>query len=247
MWRHKSLLIGVLSVWLLSGLAQAFAAEYREGTIQLASLVSEPVPVIHHTSGEITWVDAKLGKLQMREGTSRETRDSAGHYRDYRMNQQATNVTDPSDKKFLTVQDLRPGQRVAIEFEPVGSEGEQIARKITVEVIPDPVYQEAFGEVEAIDIGAGTFVLEKRPATRREGGLGELSYFLFEPKDIVVMKSPSKEPVRLELKHGDPVKVEYVLKDGKQWARYITLYSPVPEIVEKTTTTTTTTSVTTKE
>ncbi len=239
MLRHKLSLIGFLGVLLLGGLAQASAAEYRDGTIRLASLVSEPIPALNRISGEITWVDVKLGRLQLREGSA--------EYRDYRMNQQATNVTDPSDKKFLTVKDLRPGQRVAIEFEPVGSAGEQMARKITVEPTPDPVYQEAFGEIEAIDVNAGTFVLENRPAIRRDGGLSDLSYFLFEPKEIVVMKSPSKEPVRLEMKPGDPVKVEYVVKDGKQRIHSITLYSPVPEVVEKTTTTTITTSVTTKE
>ena len=246
MWKHKSLLIGVLGVLLLSGLAHASAAESREGIIRLASLSSVPVPNVRYISGEITWVDVKLGKLQLREDSSRGTQEAA-EYRDYRMNQQATNVTDPSDKKFLTVKDLRPGQRVAIEFEPVGSAGEKMARKITVEPTPDPVYQEAFGEIEAIDVNAGTFVLENRPAIRRDGGLSDLSYFLFEPKEIVVMKSPSKEPVRLEMKPGDPVKVEYVVKDGKQWIHSVTLYSPVPEVVEKTTTTTTTTSITTKE
>ena len=226
MWRHKSFLIGILSVLLFGGLAQAGA--------------SELVPNVRYISGEITWVDVKLGELQLRDEAPRGTRAVT----QYRMNQQATNVTDPSDKKFLTVEDLRPGQRVAIEFE-LNSHGEKMARKITVEATPEPAFQEAFGELEAIDVKAETLVLEQRPAIRREGGRGDLSYFLFEPREIVVMKSPSRQPVRLELKPGDPMKVEFVVKDGKQWARSITLYSALPELVDRTTTTTTTTSTTT--
>ncbi len=227
MWRHKSLLIGVLGVWVLSGFAQASA--------------SEPVPNARSISGEITWVDVKLGKLQLRDQAPRGPRAIT----EYRMNQQATNVTSPSDQRFLALEDLRSGQHVAIEFESVGNRGEKMARKITVESTPESAFQEAFGELEAIEVKAGTLVLEERPAIRRDGGRGNLSYFAFEPREIVVMRSPSQEPVRLELKPGDPVKVEFVVKDGKRWARSITLYSALPELIDQTTTTTTTISTTT--
>jgi len=229
MWNYKSFLIGVVGVLVFGGLAQA----------------SEPIPAVKYISGEITWVDVKLGGLQLRDEAPPGTRSIT----EYRMNQQTTNVTDPSDKKFLTLGDLRPGQLVAIEFEMVGSEGEKMARKITLESTPEPVFREAFGELEAIDANAGTFVLEERPVARREGGRGDLSYFLFEPRSIVVMQSPSREPVRLELRPGDPVKVEYTLKDGKRWAHSITFYSAFPEVIDRTTTTTsvTTTSTTTTQ
>ncbi len=225
MWRHKSFWIWILGVLLFGGLAQA----------------SEPMPAVKYVSGEIAWVDVKLGKLQLRDEAPRGT----GAITEYQINQQATNVTDPSDKKFLTLDDLRSGHHVTIEFESANSQGDLTARKITVEPAPEASFQEAFGEVEAIDVNAGTLVLEEKPATRREGGRGELSYFLFEPRDIVAMKSPSRQPVQLVLKPGDPVKVEYVMKDGKRWARSITSYSAFPEIVDQTTTTTTTTSITT--
>lgn len=227
MWRYKSFLIGILGVLLLGGLAQASPA-------------SEPMPAVNYVSGEITWVDVNLGGLELRNEAPRGNRDIT----EYRMNQQTTNVTDPSDKKFLTLEDLRPGQRVAIEFEFVGNEGEKMARKITVEPTPEPVFQEAFGELESIDLKLGTLVLEERPAIRREGRRGDLSYFLFEPSNIVVMKGPSRQSVRLELKPGDPVKIEFVMIDGKRWARTITLYSASPELVDQTTTTTTTTTTT---
>ena len=58
------------------------------------------------------------------------------------------------------------------------------------------------------------------------------------------MKDPSIQPVQLELKPGDLVKVEYVVKDGKRHAHSITLLSAAPETTSTTTTTTTSTTVT---
>ena len=226
MWRHKSFWIWILGVLLFGGLAQA----------------SEPMPAVKYVSGEIAWVDVKLGKLQLREEGLRGNRATT----EYRINQQATNVTDASDKHFLTVEDLRSGQQVAIEFESVNSRGEKMARKITVESVLEPAFQEAVGTLEAIDANAGTLVLNENSATR-EGGNGNLAYFTFEPRDIVVMQNPSRQPVRLELKPGDPVKVEFSVKNGKQRAHSITLYSALPELMDKTTTTTTTTNTTTTQ
>ncbi|MCX5681397.1 MAG: hypothetical protein NT079_03850 [Candidatus Omnitrophica bacterium] len=70
--------------------------------------------------------------------------------------------------------------------------------------------------------------------------MSNLSYFVFEPKDIVVMRSPSRESVQLNLKPGDIVKVQYAEKDGKQQIHSMTLYSP--KVISTTTTTTTTTT-----
>lgn len=71
-------------------------------------------------------------------------------------------------------------------------------------------------------------------------GNNHLSYFVFEPNEIVVMRDPSIEPVRLVLKSGDVVRVIYVLKDEKKQAQSITYYSPkvIKTIVTTTTTTT---------
>jgi hypothetical protein len=72
---------------------------------------------------------------------------------------------------------------------------------------------------------------------------GNLFYFVFEPKDIVVMQSPSTQPVQLELNPGDLVKVEFWVKDGKRHAHSITLLRAASETRSTTTTTTTSTTV----
>ena len=72
--------------------------------------------------------------------------------------------------------------------------------------------------------------------------MGLVSVFVFDPQDIIVMESPSLQPVRLEVKPGDFVKVDYVVHQGKRYARSMMRYSAVPA---STTTTTTTTSTTT--
>ncbi len=218
MLRRKSFLFGVLGVLLFGGLAQA----------------SESIPAVRYVSGEIAWVDVQLGQLQLREEGLRGNRATTA----YRINQQATNVTDSSDQQFLVLEDLRSGQLVAIEFEWIDNQGQKMARKITVQSPPEPVSQEAVGTLEAIDVNAGTLVLMER---------GNRSYFAFEPREIVVMRSPSRQPVRLELRPGDPVKVEFTVRDGKRRAHAITLYSALPELTDKTTTTTTTTSTTTTQ
>lgn len=220
----KAILIGVFGVMLLSVLAQVSAAPVGSRT-QMRSV-----------SGEIAWIDVKLGKLQLNSDAGQDTRGIT----EYRINKDETRVTDPSDKKFLVIKDLRAGQHITIEL--IDGPDETMARKIIAEPMPEPVFQEATGELEAIDVEAGTLIIEEKPL-RNEAGKGNLSYFVFEPRDIVVMKTPSMQPVQLELKPGDLVRVEFVVKDGKRHAHSITLLSAVPETTSTTTTTTTSTTV----
>ncbi len=182
-------------------------------------------------SGEIGWVDVQLGKLELNKETPAGTKTTA-----YRITQNETRVTDSTDEKFLGVKDLRAGQYITIEVAD-GAE-DKIVSKITVDPMPVSEFQQAFGKLEAIDIAAGTLVVEERVMIGQEEK-SRLSYFVFDPKNIVVMRSPNKQSVELFLKPGDVVKVEFVALDGKQQARYITLYSP---IVTSTTTTTITTT-----
>jgi hypothetical protein len=198
-----------------------------------ASDKAENVKVVQ-VSGEITQIDISLGNLQLELDASRNSKDPIR----YRINKHDTRVVDPLDKKFLKLEDLQVGQHVTVEFNYVQGElgMEPIARKIIAEPMPTPVFQVVTGEIKAIDAQSGTFTIEEKPGT------GNLSYFVYEPKDIIVMQSPSMESVRLVLKPGDLVKVEYVVKDEKRHARSITLYTVLPAPAGTTTTTTTTTT-----
>ena len=188
-------------------------------------------------SGKIAEIDVKLGKLQLEKDSPQNRKDSSK----YNINKNDTRVVDPLDKKFLKLEDLRVGQHVTVEFNYIQGELgiEPTAQKIIAEPMPEPIIQEASGELKAIDAQSGTFTIEEKPGT------GNLSYFVYEPKDIIVMQSPSMEPVRLVLKPGDLVKVEFVVKGGNRYARSIMLYPVLP--VPANTTTTTTTSTTTTQ
>lgn len=193
---------------------------------------AEEANYMHQVSGEITWVDLNLGKLQLKNDTSA----SPGEITEYRITRNETRVTDPTDTKLLTVDDLQPGQHVKIDL--IDGKETNIVQKIMADPRPSSEFQEAYGEMEAIDVGAGTFSLAGRQRAGEMGKSGP-SFFVFDPKNILVMQSPSPQPVQLVLKPGDVVKVEYVVKEEKQWAYSITSYSPQ---VRGTTTTTTTTT-----
>ena len=195
------------------------------------SVRAEQTPVVRNVSGEIGWVDVQLGKLELNKETPKGTKTTA-----YRITQNDTRVTDPADKQFLSVDDLRAGQYITIEA--VDGQEEKVVPKIIIEPMPVSEFQQALGVLMSIDVDAGTLVVEERIRVGQEERT-RLTEFVFDPKTILVMHSPSKQPVELALKPGDVVKVEYVALDGKQQARYITLYSPVV------TSTTTTTTVTT--
>ncbi len=193
---------------------------------------AEPVHV-SPVSGEVTWVDVKLGKLQLKKDASPNT----GEILEYRITKDETRVTNPSDKKFLTIEDLQAGQHVTVDV--IDGQEDKIVQKITTEPVPVSDLQIALGELQAIDLTAGTLVLQERSRIGEEG-TSRLSQFVFEPKDIIVMQSPSIQPVQLALNPGDVLKVEYVVSDGKRHLRTITRYSP--KMTSTTTTTTTTTT-----
>jgi hypothetical protein len=225
MWRFKAILIGFLGVLFLGGLAQVSAAVVGSNT------------KMRSVSGEISGIDVKLGKLQLKGVRGQDKRGIS----EYSINQDETRVTDPTDKKFLVIKDLQVGQHVSIEL--INSPKETMVRKIIAEPMPEPVFQEAVGELKAIDVEAGTLVIEQKPLSD-EGGKDSLSYFVFEPKDIIIMEKPSTQPVQLVLKPGDLVKVEFMVKDGKRYARSITLLQAAQENKSTTTTTITRTIVT---
>ncbi len=154
--------------------------------------------------------------------------------------QHDTRVTDNLDKQFLTITDLRAGQHIKIESRASGEE--QIATKITVEPASTPLFQQAEGTIESINASnPGTFTLKETTSTP---AAGTVSLFAFDPNTIVVMENPSLRPVRLEVKPGDFVKVDYVVNDGKRYARSMMRYSVIPAPTNTTTTTTTSTTTT---
>ncbi len=221
----KVFLIGVFSVLLFGGLAQVSAAQMGSNT------------EMRSVSGEIAAIDVKLGLLKLNHDAGQDDRG----IREYRINQDETRVTDPSDKKFLVIKDLRVGQHVVIKL--IDSPEETMVRKIIAEPMPEPSYQEITGELQAIDILAGTLVIEQEPLLNDEGK-SKLLYFVFEPNNIVIMQAPSRQPVRLELYPGDLLQVEYVVKDGRRQAHSITLLKAASETKRTITTTTTSTTVT---
>ena len=149
-------------------------------------------------------------------------------------------MTDNLDKQFLTITDLRAGQHIKIESRASGEE--QIATKITVEPASTPLFQQAEGTIESINASnPGTFTLKETTSTP---AAGTVSLFAFDPNTIVVMENPSLRPVRLEVKPGDFVKVDYVVNDGKRYARSMMRYSVIPAPTNTTTTTTTSTTTT---
>ena len=225
MWRFKVILMGFLGVLFLGGLTQIFAAQVVADT------------KMRSVTGEISWIDVKLGSLQIKTDAGQDARGIT----EYTTNQDETRVTDPTDEKFLVIKDLRVGQHVTIEL--IDIPGETMARKIIAQPLPEPVYQEAVGVLKSIDVGAGTLVIEQEPLPSEEGK-GNLSYFVFEPKDIVIMEKPNTQPVQLVLNPGDLVKVEFLVKDDQQYARSITLLQAVLENKSTTTTTITRTTIT---
>ncbi len=108
------------------------------------SVRAEQTPVVRHVSGEIVWIDAKLGKMQLKSDTS----DGARETTEYKINQDETRVTDSSDKKFLVIKDLRAGQYVTIDVIE-GQEG-KIVKKITTELLPAPMLLPADDKVIAL-------------------------------------------------------------------------------------------------
>jgi hypothetical protein len=225
MWGFKVFLIGIFGVLFFGGLAQVSATQVESNT------------KMRSVSGEISSIDVKLGVLKLNSDIGQDDRG----IREYKINQDETRVHNPSDNKFLVIKDLQVGQHITIKL--IDSPKETMARTIVAESMPEPAYQEITGELQAIDTQAGTLVIQQSPLPNEEEK-GKLLYFVFAPNDIVIMQAPSMQPVQLELKPADLVKVEYSVKEGKRHAHSIVLLKAASETTSTTTTTTTSTTVT---
>jgi hypothetical protein len=191
---------------------------------------SVSIATVDQVPGRIMWVDVKLGQMQIKLNQS----PGMGENREYRITRYETRVKDPADKKFLTIDDLRPGENVTLDV--IEGQEDKIIAKIVAESLEASDFQEASGQIQAIDGQAGTLALQEKI---RNGVVEEsnVSNFSFDPNSIVVLQSPSIQPVALVLKPGDSVQVQFVLRNGIQQVYSITLYSP-----QHTTTTTVTTT-----
>ncbi len=205
----------------------------------MCAMMSVQMPVhaddsanVRHIAGEITWIDVKLGELQLEV----DKKPNAEEVSVYRISEHETRVSNPSDEKFLTIKDLNPGQHVIVDV--IRGQEDRIIQQITADPRSTVDFEEAYGEIEAIDVEAGTLTLA---GNSRAGDDGQRyrSNFIFEPRNITVLQGRKKEPIAFELKPGDIVKVAYVVKDGKNHARTINVYAPR---VSSTTTTTVTTT-----
>ena len=188
---------------------------------------------VNQVSGRIMWVDVKLGQLQIKLSQA----PGMGETKDYRITRYETRVKDPSDKKFLTIDDLRPGENVTLDV--IDGQEDKIIKKIVAESLEASDFQEASGQLQAIDGQAGTLTLQEKMRNGVEEQ-SNLSYFIFDPNNVVVFQSPSIQPVTLVLKPGDQVKIQFVPKDGKQQVYSITLYSSQHSTTTTVTTTTST-------
>jgi len=194
---------------------------------------SVSIPTISQVPGRIMWVDVKLGQLQIKlNGTP-----GTGETKDYRITRYETRVKDPSDKKFLTIDDLRPGENITLDV--VDGQEDKIIEKIVAESLEASDFQVASGQLQAIDPQAGTLSLQEN----MRNGVVEAdnqSNFLFDPNNVVVFQNPSTQPVALVLKAGDQVQIQFVMKDEKQQVYSITLYAPQHSTTTTVTTTTST-------
>ncbi len=90
--------------------------------------------------GEIALINVKLGTLRLEADAARNRRDPI----EFRINRNNTRVTDPSDKKFLKLEDLRVGQRVTVEFYHNQGEWEQVP--VAQKIIANPAAEAAVQE-----------------------------------------------------------------------------------------------------
>jgi hypothetical protein len=194
---------------------------------------SVSIPSVSQVPGKIMWVDVELGQIQIKLSQS----PDLGETKEYRITRYETRVKDPTDKKCLTIDDLRAGENVTLDV--INGQDNEIIGRIIAESLQATDFQESFGQLQAIDRQTGTLTLKEK----MRNGMNiesELSYFIFDPNDVVVLLSPGLQPVALVLKPGDQVRIQFVQKEEKQEVYSITMYPPQ----HSTTTTVTTTAST---
>lgn len=129
-------LVGVLGILIFGGSTQVYAQHTVVSTTAMRSV-----------SGVIDWIDIKNGRMQISDDGGQDTRGISK----YTVNLSKTLVTDTTDRQYLVIKDLEPGQRVVVELvdSPKRSHQDVVARNIIV----DSTWENADIENTAVDYG----------------------------------------------------------------------------------------------
>ena len=111
-------------------------------------------PAINQVPGRVMWVDIKLGQMQIK------LNGAVGETKVYRITRYETRVKDPADKKFLTIDDLRPGENVTLDV--VDGQEDKIIEKIVAESLQASDFQEATGVLQVVEPQAGILTLQEK-------------------------------------------------------------------------------------
>ena len=88
---------------------------------------TDEVANVRHLSGNIEWISVKKGNLHLKSDMPQNT----GEITEYRINNNNTRVTDPTDQKFLTIDNLQVGQHIVIDV--INGHEDQIVQKIVAD------------------------------------------------------------------------------------------------------------------
>jgi outer membrane protein OmpA-like peptidoglycan-associated protein len=124
---------------------------------------------VRYESGKIEWVDVQLGKIGVNRETPMGMRKTT-----YRITDNNTRVTDPTDKEFLNVNDLWAGQNVTVQVVD-NKEGEVVQKIIIGSASADQHQSESLVKLKAKDTADGTIVnlMGPRGPTGAAGSAGE--------------------------------------------------------------------------
>jgi outer membrane protein OmpA-like peptidoglycan-associated protein len=146
---------------LIAGIAFLFIAS--------VAVYAGEVPAVSYQSGQIAWVDVQQGELGLNRETPLGMRTTT-----YRITDNNTRVTDPTDTEFLNIYDLWAGQIVTIQLAK-GKEGEVVQKIILGSSEAYQQKSEPFVELKAKDVADGTIIslVGPRGLTGPAGSMGE--------------------------------------------------------------------------
>lgn len=219
MKKHMKVASGLVALGLFMTVTPAFAAlEMYGGTSpnNQTALKNQPTDTLKSTDefrtvGRIEIIDPQNGYLTLRENNPSGNSD---HLSQYWISQRRTTVTDPMDKQFLKLDDLKAGQIVRVDYTKSPDKPDRWdARKIVL--FPTKDVRWVFGKVESIDPSTNTVVLYEIVPDRT---LNEPIYFVVDPIQTSLIYPSQREFITLKsLRPGDRVQVLIPSKAGGGW------------------------------